>query len=211
MHRRTRIVATLGPATDRSGVLESLLEIGLDVARINFSHGNGDSHRKRIARLREAARNQQRIVAVLADLPGPKLRAVLSAPLQLARGQEVTIAADDSVRADIHVTEPEVITEVVATFAASDKVATIGDRLEGLAHTETAIAAGVHPAPGWPGDAAPAGLSLCHCSRAATACSVLTERLKARSTAPASTLASSVLGSGIIFTSIWSIFGRPNT
>ena len=48
MSRRTRIVATLGPATDRPGVLEKLIEAGLDVARINFSHGSGEEDRKSV-------------------------------------------------------------------------------------------------------------------------------------------------------------------
>jgi pyruvate kinase len=110
--RRTRIVATLGPATDRPGVLEKLLEIGLDVARINFSHGSADEHRQRIARLRALSDARGRPVAVLADLPGPKLRALVPQPLELAVGQQVTLARDPQVSADIHLTEPEVLARV---------------------------------------------------------------------------------------------------
>src|SRR5436853_193257 len=79
MHRRTRIVATLGPATDRPGVLEKMLEAGLDVARINFSHGSAEEHLARIARLRELAKVAGLTVAVLGDLPGPKLPVLLKA------------------------------------------------------------------------------------------------------------------------------------
>src|SRR5437870_1280445 len=75
--RRTRIVATLGPATDRPGVVEALLEAGLDVGRINFSHGTAEENCLRIMRFRQTARKLGRSVAVLADLPGPKLRALL--------------------------------------------------------------------------------------------------------------------------------------
>jgi pyruvate kinase len=74
MSRRTRIVATLGPTTDPPDVLRRLLMAGVDVARINFSHGSADEHLARIARLRETAAALKRNVAVLADLPGPKLR-----------------------------------------------------------------------------------------------------------------------------------------
>ena len=74
MQRRTRIVATLGPATDRPGVLEKLLDAGLDVARINFSHGDAEDHQARIKHLRQLAAERKRNVAVLGDLPGPKLR-----------------------------------------------------------------------------------------------------------------------------------------
>ncbi len=59
MQRRTRTVATLGPATDRPGVLEQLIDAGLNVARINFSHGTGDEHLARIARLRSVAGDGQ--------------------------------------------------------------------------------------------------------------------------------------------------------
>ena len=83
--RRTRIVATLGPATDPPGVLEELVDAGLDVARINYSHGTAAEHAERIARWRQIARNVSRPLAVLADLPGPKLRVLLSAPLLLGR------------------------------------------------------------------------------------------------------------------------------
>jgi pyruvate kinase len=93
-------------------VLEALLEAGLDVARINFSHGAAEEHRDRIARLRQAARDLARPVAVLADLPGPKLRVVLAQPLVLQRGQEVTLAAAAAVPADLGATEPELIAEV---------------------------------------------------------------------------------------------------
>ena len=107
MPRRTRIVATLGPATDRPGVLESLLDLGLDVARINFSHGVSEEPAQRIRRFRELARQRKRNVAVLADLPGPKLRALLQAPLMLEAGKTLAIGLQHGVNADFNLTEPE--------------------------------------------------------------------------------------------------------
>jgi pyruvate kinase len=110
--RRTRIVATLGPATDRAGVLEQLIHGGLDVARINFSHGNAAEHERRIAQVRELSRGLSRPVAILADLPGPKLRVLLDAPITLEQGRELTLALKPGEAADLHVTEPEVLAAV---------------------------------------------------------------------------------------------------
>jgi pyruvate kinase len=72
--RRTKIVATLGPATDSPAVMAGMIEAGLDVARINFSHGSRDNQRRRVELARAAAADAGRLVAVLADLAGPKIR-----------------------------------------------------------------------------------------------------------------------------------------
>ena len=72
--RRTRIIATLGPATDRPGMLEAILREGVNVARLNFSHGGADDQRRRAAAVREAAHRLGREVGILADLRGPKIR-----------------------------------------------------------------------------------------------------------------------------------------
>lgn len=72
--RRTKILATLGPATDHPGVLEGMVKAGLDVVRLNFSHGNHDDHIRRAESVRECAAAQNRDVGVLVDLQGPKIR-----------------------------------------------------------------------------------------------------------------------------------------
>ena len=72
--RRTKILATLGPATDAPGVLDSLLKAGVDCVRLNFSHGDPSGQVARAEALREAERRAGREVAILADLPGPKIR-----------------------------------------------------------------------------------------------------------------------------------------
>ncbi|MCH4564230.1 pyruvate kinase, partial [Halomonas sp. EGI 63088] len=72
--RRTKIVATLGPASDRDGVLEAMIAAGVDVVRLNFSHGAPDDHRRRLVQVREAASRLGRSVAALGDLQGPKIR-----------------------------------------------------------------------------------------------------------------------------------------
>lgn len=72
--RRTKIVATLGPATDREGELEKMIKAGVDVVRINMSHGNPDEHINRAKTVRELAGKLDREVGVLVDLQGPKIR-----------------------------------------------------------------------------------------------------------------------------------------
>ena len=72
--RRTKILATLGPATDAPGVLDDLVRAGVNVVRLNFSHGTPEHHETRIQAVREAAARQGREVGILADLQGPKIR-----------------------------------------------------------------------------------------------------------------------------------------
>ena len=74
MLRRTKIVATLGPASDDTNVLRKMIKAGLDVARLNFSHGEADEHRRRAELLRETAEECGRDVGVMGDLQGPKIR-----------------------------------------------------------------------------------------------------------------------------------------
>lgn len=74
MQRRSKIVATLGPATDDLDVLTQMCQAGLDVARVNFSHGSQSDHLRRVELLREASRRARRYVAILGDLAGPKIR-----------------------------------------------------------------------------------------------------------------------------------------
>lgn len=72
--RRTKILATLGPATDAPDVLDDLVRAGVNVVRLNFSHGRPEDHELRIRAVREAAQRQGREVGILADLQGPKIR-----------------------------------------------------------------------------------------------------------------------------------------
>lgn len=74
MQRATKIVATLGPASSDAHTVEALVSAGIDVARINFSHGTVADHKQRIDHLQEAMRRVGRTVAVMADLQGPKIR-----------------------------------------------------------------------------------------------------------------------------------------
>jgi pyruvate kinase len=112
--RRTKIVATLGPATDNPATLEAVLRAGVDVARINFSHGGTEDQCARVTRFREAALKVGKFAAVLADLPGPKLRVKLPAPRDLVPGAVVhfSLAAQPVELDDLVLTEPEVLADV---------------------------------------------------------------------------------------------------
>src|SRR6185503_2367969 len=72
--RRTKIVCTIGPASETKQALEQLIQAGMDVARLNFSHGSTDDHARRLATLRAAANKAGKPVAALQDLCGPKIR-----------------------------------------------------------------------------------------------------------------------------------------
>src|SRR3954470_3223791 len=94
--QRTKIVCTLGPATDPAGVLEELVRNGMDVARINMSHGTHADHAERIDRVRGVSRALSQPVAILADLPGPKFRigVLEGGSRKLHDGMMVFLAAD---------------------------------------------------------------------------------------------------------------------
>jgi pyruvate kinase len=90
--RRTKIVATIGPASREPEVLVRMVEAGMDVARLNFSHGSAEEHAETAARVRDAANRAGRQVAILQDLPGPKLRIgkLVDDIAELKPGDEVT-------------------------------------------------------------------------------------------------------------------------
>ncbi|MCG3120249.1 MAG: Pyruvate kinase [bacterium] len=94
--RRTKIVCTIGPATDAPEILAALLDAGMNVARLNFSHGTHDEHRGRIFRLREIAHQKKIPIAILQDLSGPKLRTgLLAAPVVLKSGDTFILTNRD--------------------------------------------------------------------------------------------------------------------
>jgi len=99
--RRTKIVATLGPATDDVHVLEEVVRAGVDVVRLNFSHGTVADHERRLNLVREAARQAGRYVGVLGDLQGPKIRIdrFADGKVQLEDGAEFTLDASLAVDA----------------------------------------------------------------------------------------------------------------
>ena len=96
MPRRTKIVATLGPASSDAKTLARMIEAGLDVVRMNFSHGTADEHRKRVELVRSLARKAGRAVGVLVDLQGPKIRIgrFREGKITLAIGAKFVLDAD---------------------------------------------------------------------------------------------------------------------
>lgn len=106
---RTKIVSTIGPASSDPSVLEAMIRTGMDVARINMSHGTRETHRATLVALREASARAGRTVAVLVDLQGPKIRVgVLPEPLRLEPGALLTFAPEGE----------EKIGELPTTYAA---------------------------------------------------------------------------------------------
>src|SRR5438128_2509543 len=90
--RRTKIVATIGPASDSPEQLAALIAAGMDAARLNFSHGTREEHAERARRIRAAQEDAGRPLSLIADLQGPKLRVgKLPAPRTLVRGETVTV------------------------------------------------------------------------------------------------------------------------
>lgn len=71
---KTKIICTIGPASQSLGTLKAMFAAGMNIARINFSHGDFEAHRKIIALIRQAAEETHRSVAIMGDLPGPKMR-----------------------------------------------------------------------------------------------------------------------------------------
>ena len=95
--RRAKIVATLGPSTDDIEVVKKLINSGLNVARLNMSHGDHQDHKRRLELVRSACKELGKEIAILADLQGPKIRVGTfgNGPVSLINGQKFTITTDD--------------------------------------------------------------------------------------------------------------------
>src|SRR5437660_9502050 len=95
--RRTKIVATIGPASREPETLVRMVEAGMDVARVNYSHGTLEEHAETVRRVRDAAGRAGRPVAILQDLPGPKLRIgpLTEDVVELTAGERLTIVCGD--------------------------------------------------------------------------------------------------------------------
>jgi len=102
--RRTKIVATVGPATRSVETMAELIRAGADVLRLNFSHGSRDEHEQNVAMAREAAKLAGREVGLLGDLPGPKLRIdeVEGGIVQLHEGSQLTLTTGEDMGAADH-------------------------------------------------------------------------------------------------------------
>jgi pyruvate kinase len=118
MDTRTKIVATLGPASTSPDVLDDLLLAGTDVVRLNLSHGTLEAHISALRSVRESAERTGRVVAVLADLPGPKVRSgqFPEGGVELVARHRVTMAPGDGVSSATHLTVdyPSLLTDLIA-------------------------------------------------------------------------------------------------
>lgn len=96
MSRRTKILATLGPATDTQEMIEAIIQAGTNVVRMNFSHGNAEDHIERARKVRVAAKKLNKYVAILGDLQGPKIRVsrFVDGAVHLAIGQAFILDAE---------------------------------------------------------------------------------------------------------------------
>jgi pyruvate kinase len=95
--KHTKIVATIGPASQDEGMIRQLIRAGMDVARINFSHGDHETHGRVIETVRRVAAEEKVVVAILADIQGPKIRIgkVVPEPLLLKEGDKLTLTLDN--------------------------------------------------------------------------------------------------------------------
>ena len=112
--RRTKIVATIGPASSTPEKLKQLVRAGVDGARLNLSHGTHDQHREWARLVRDTERELGRPIALIADLQGPKLRiGDLEEPVSLRRGEHVVVAAAEATMNGELPVSPSVISEVL--------------------------------------------------------------------------------------------------
>jgi len=119
---KTKIVCTIGPASESPKILEKMILSGMNVVRINFSHGDFTGHEKVIKKTRTAARRTKRRVAIMADLPGPKMRIgqLAEEPIELTPGDSFTLTTEDIVGDN---------TRVSVTFNRLPKAVKKGDSL----------------------------------------------------------------------------------
>jgi pyruvate kinase len=117
--RRAKIICTIGPACHSEAAMRDLLRLGMDVARLNFSHGSHEDHARNIERLRRAAEKEKRAVCILQDLQGPKIRTgrlERHEPIELKSGSTVIITPSDiaGTPTRISTTFPDLAREVTA-------------------------------------------------------------------------------------------------
>ncbi|HMK56635.1 MAG TPA: pyruvate kinase [Dissulfurispiraceae bacterium] len=94
---KTKIVCTIGPASESQDILQHMIRAGMNIARLNFSHGDYDSHSRIAERIRNAASKEGRRVALMADLPGPKMRIgrIADDPVELRPGDTIFLTTED--------------------------------------------------------------------------------------------------------------------
>lgn len=124
MNRKAKIVATIGPASESEEVLEKLILAGMNVARLNFSHGTHQDHAERIARIRRVSAKLGMPVGILQDLQGPKIRVgELPEPVQLSEGEEIILYTAGTEKPENgHKTIPVDFRQLFDSVRTSDKL-----------------------------------------------------------------------------------------
>lgn len=95
--RKTKIVCTIGPASESEEMLEKLMNAGMNVARLNFSHGDHAEHKVRIDRIREVAQRLDKTIAIMLDTKGPEIRThnMKDGVIFLEKGKEVIVSMEE--------------------------------------------------------------------------------------------------------------------
>lgn len=155
MHKRTKIIATLGPASSNIETIKALIVAGANVFRLNFSHGSSDDHRQRCLDIRKAAASLNRQVAILGDLQGPKIRIAgfKDGSITLNKGDrftlDATLDADGGDQQQVGVTYPPLAEDCEAgqTLLLDDgRLELLIERIEGSRIVTTVTTGGVlHP------------------------------------------------------------------
>lgn len=116
-NKRTKIVATIGPSSWDKNTIRQMIRAGMDVARINFSHGEHKKHSESIDLIREVAEEERRVVAIMADIQGPKIRVgKIAQPITLARDDVITLTLNDADGTDniVSLPHPEFVRDIAA-------------------------------------------------------------------------------------------------
>lgn len=134
MDKRTRIICTMGPAVDDDQTLRALVDAGMDVARLNFSHGTHAEHAERIQRIKRVREEAGTPTAIMLDTKGPEIRiGVLEAPVVLEQGQEVILVPEGQARPGAL---PQTYADLARYVHAGDQIL-LDDGLIGLSITAT--------------------------------------------------------------------------
>ncbi len=91
MSKRTKIVATIGPASEKRKTLEKMIANGMNIARLNFSHGDYKWHRQVIRTIREISEQMEKPIGILADLQGPRIRILVTADMKINKGEKIAV------------------------------------------------------------------------------------------------------------------------
>lgn len=116
MKRKTKIVCTIGPAIDSKEMIRKIIDAGMNVARLNFSHGNPEEHKKRIDMIREISKDMHRYIGIMADTKGPEIRTGMFKDNQAAfkTGDKVKILKEDilGTKEAFHISCPELFDDI---------------------------------------------------------------------------------------------------